>query len=253
MSALATGGMVVICLAVAATIGLILSQRVPDHHLNTESRDAIKLATAVVGTLSALTLGFLIASAKTTFDDADTELRTSVAHIVLLDRVMQQYGQETSISLTELAKLVKSRLDENWDINNTGKVSKAQSPDYGIEPVQAGLRSLVPRNEEQGILKIRALEVSSLIAEAHWLLVERGSEGLPGAFLTILVFWLSLLFLTFGLLAPRNGTVIGIVFVCGFSVAGAVFLVIDMAHPYQGLIHLSDEPLRIAMERIGKS
>ena len=253
MSALATSGTVAMCLAVAALAGLYLSRRLPDHHLSLELKDTIKLATAVVGTLSALALGFLIASAKTTFDNADNELRTSVAHIILLDRVMRQYGPETSPARAELAKIVKSRLDEHWGGHVSVQASTPNDGDFGIEPVQAALRSLEPQSEVQTILKTRALEVSGVIAEAHWLLAERGNERLPTAFLIILVFWLSLLFLTFGLLAPKNGTVIGIVIICGFSVAGAVFLVIDMAHPYQGIVHLSDEPLRIAMERIGRS
>jgi hypothetical protein len=60
----------------------------PAHHLNSDSKDAIKLATAVVATLAALALGLLVASAKTSFDTADTQLRNSTARTVLLDRVL---------------------------------------------------------------------------------------------------------------------------------------------------------------------
>jgi hypothetical protein len=103
------------------------------------------------------------------------------------------------------------------------------------------------------LLQSRALEVSGQIAEAHWLLVEKGGEGPPWAFLAILVFWLALLFFTFGLLAPGNGTVVCILFVCALSVAGAVFLIVDMAHPYLGFIRVSDAPLRTALAHLGQT
>jgi hypothetical protein len=84
------------------------------------------------------------------------------------------------------------------------------------------------------------------------MLVEASAEGLPTAFLIILVFWLAWLFATFGLQAPANPTVIGVMLICSLSVAGAVFLVVDMAHPYLGVIHVSDGPLREALAHLGK-
>ncbi|SEI02930.1 hypothetical protein SAMN05216228_1016124 [Rhizobium tibeticum] len=72
------------------------------------------------------------------------------------------------------------------------------------------------------------------------------------AFLVVLTFWLIVIFLTFGLLSPYNGTVISIIVACALSAGGAVFIVNDMAHPCGGLIYVSDEPLRIALSRMGR-
>lgn len=243
MSALTIGGIVFVFLSLAISMGMMLSLRLPHHHLGADSKDTIKLATAVVGTLSALALGFLIASAKTTFDLAEAELRTSVAQVVLLDRVMAHYGAETAGARQALAQLVEARLQQSG-----GEIATA-----GIEPVQDELRSLIPEVEAKRLLQSRALEVSGKIAEAHWLLVEQEGEEPPWAFLAILVFWLALLFFTFGLLSPRNATVVSILLVCALSVAGAVFLIIDMAHPYLGLIRVSDAPLRMALENLGRT
>jgi len=253
MSALGTGCVVALLLICAAFVGASLGRRLPDHHLSIDSKEAIKLATAVVGTLSALALGFLIASAKTTFDDAETELKTSAARLVLLDRVMAQYGDETLAARKALTDLVRARLDESWGGQRGDRPDTTLRDDLGIEPVQRLLRALAPQIEAQRLLRDRALEVSGSIAEAHWMLVETGSEGLPAAFLVVLVFWLALMFVTFGLLSPRNATVFAILVICAVSVGGAVFLVNDLAHPYSGLIYVSDEPLRIALDRIGKT
>ena len=97
--------------------------------------------------------------------------------------------------------------------------------------MQAELRALSPDTNAQRLLQSRALQVSGDIAEAHWLFTETVGDGLPWAFLAVLVFWLGLLFVTFGLLAPTNATVIGLLFACALSVAATVFLIVDMAHP----------------------
>ncbi|EPE94585.1 DUF4239 domain-containing protein [Rhizobium grahamii] len=253
MTALSTGCIIALLLASGALIGTLISRRLPGHHLSTESKEAIKLATAVVGTLSALALGFLVASAKTTFDDAETELRDSAARVVLLDRVLAQYGPELLDVRKQLSGVVEDRIERSFEGATRLATEHLHQDDVGIEPVQRALRALTPDDEVKRLLKSRALEISGAVAEAHWLVLETGQEGLPGAFLVVLTFWLIVIFFTFGLLSPFNGTVISIVVVCAVSVGGAVFIVNDMAHPYGGLISVSDEPLRIALSRMGRN
>ena len=88
MDSVILGGIVFCCLLGAALIGALLRRYLPEPHLSTESKDAIKLPTAIVATLSAIALGLLTASAKTTFDRAEVQLKTTVAQVVVLDRVM---------------------------------------------------------------------------------------------------------------------------------------------------------------------
>ena len=253
MTSVALSVVIFVCLFGAALLGMLLRSRLPDEHLTTDSKDVIKLATAVVGTLSALALGLLIASAKSDYDDAKAELRTSAGHLVLLDRVMAHYGPETQEARAQLKKLIIARLDQTWTDFGIGAQANAPRFDPGIEPIQDLLRSLTPKTDAQRWLQARALEVSGRLAEAHWLLLETGDEGLPWPFLIVMVFWLAVLFGTFGLQAPGNTTVVLVLLVCSLSVAGAVFLIIDMANPYLGLIYISDAPLRDALEALGRS
>ncbi|TDW26696.1 hypothetical protein EV128_11326 [Rhizobium azibense] len=250
MSSIALGALVFICLFGASLIGILIRNRLPAHHLDSESKDVIRLSTAVVGTLSALALGLLIASANNVYNNAEAELRTSVARLLLLDRVLAHYGPETADARSRLQLLVENKLVQGWGTAAERAGIEPYDENQGIEPVQGELRNLVPATEPQRLLQARALEISGLLAEAHWMFVESSSEGLPTAFLVILVFWLAWLFLTFGLQAPANSTVIGVMLVCSLSVAAAIFLVVDMAHPYLGVIYVSDGPLRAALEHI---
>ncbi len=249
MSSFAIGGIAFLCVFGAALTGMFLRSRLPGHHLSLESKDAIKLATAVVGTLSALALGLLVVSAKKSFDDAGTETRAWAGRVLLLDRVMAHYGPETTEMRGTLPKLIEVRLSEAG-----GNASSERTLDGGlsVEPVQDELRRLSPQNDAQRWLQSRALQISGQIAEARWLRTETEAGGFPGAFLAILVFWLALLFASFGLLAPGNATVVGTLFVCALSVTGALVLIIDMDHPHLGFIRVSDAPLRLALERLGQ-
>jgi hypothetical protein len=247
-------GFVALAFLFGATMAGILSQRrLPQHHLTTESRDAIKLATAVVGTLSALALGLLISSAKSAHETAEGELRTAAGHLVLLDRTLARYGAETEEARALLRELATERLNQTWgEVGDSPEVSTNSFTDGRSERLQGLLRGLEPTSESQRKLTSQALDIGSKIVEDNWLMMEAEDEGLPGAFLGILIFWLSLLFATFGLLAPRNPTVVAVLFLCALSVSGAVYLITDMAHPYLGLITISDMPLQAALRVMGQ-
>jgi hypothetical protein len=147
MSALLVGPVVFVCLFGATLVGMALSRRLPGHHLNPDSKEVIKLATAVVGTLAALALALLIASAKTTYENANDELRTSMARRVLLDREMARYGPDTNAARARLRTLVETRLSEAW--GDDASAMNAGGKKASIEPVQAELRALSPDTYER--------------------------------------------------------------------------------------------------------
>lgn len=254
MNALLLASCVFVILGLSMSAGMAVRDRLPAHHLNTDSKEVMQLATAVVGTLAALALGLLIASAKTAYDDAERDLKATAANIVLLDRVMAQYGSETHDTRLQLRKLIQNRLDRGWSIQTSDQVGAGTPPEFqDIETIQAGLRSLDPQDHARKFLQSRALDVSGKIAEGHWLQVETADEGLPWGFFVVLIFWLALLFGTFGLQAPPNATVMIINTICALSVAGAIFAISDMDNPYAGFIHISDAPLQGALTRLGQS
>ena len=248
MNALVVSSLVFGALLVSTGLGLGVSRLLPEHHLDKDSKEAIKLTTAVVGTLAALALSLLVASAKTTYESANVELRTSAARIILLDRLMRQYGAETDGARSLLRSFVDERLHSVWrdDASMTG----ANLENTTIEPIQEALRTLSATTNAQRILQTQALQISGQVAEAHWVVTESAGGGVPSAFVAVVAFWLCLLFATFGLLAPFNWTICAIFFACSMSVSAAIFLIVDMDHPYMGIIHVSDQSLRSALDHL---
>jgi hypothetical protein len=253
MSALAIGGIVFVCVFGSALLGILLSAVLPQHHLNSDSKDVIKVAMAMIATLAALVVGLLIASAKSSFDSKDGELRSAAAHVILLDRAMAEYGSETGEARRLLRQFVAIKIQQIWPEERTGNVDMdAIGRGAGIEEIQRKLLALAPQNDAQRWVQSNALQLNHNIAEARWLVVEQGGSSIQWPFLTILVFWLAVILASFGLFAPPNGSVIVALFVCALSVAGAIYLIVEMDQPYSGLIKLSSAPLHTALDQLGR-
>jgi hypothetical protein len=253
MNALTIGGIVFVCTFGAAGFGMFLHGVLPKHHLTSESKDVIKISMAMIATLAALVVGLLIASAKSSFDTKDTELRGAAARAVLLDRTLAAYGPETSEVRELLRQMVATKIKQIWPRESTGNVdADAIGRGPGMETIQRKLLDLVPRNDAQRWLQSTALQLSSNIAEARWLVVEQTGSSIQWPFLTILVFWLSVIFASFGLFAPRNGSVIAALAVCALSIAGSIYLIVEMDQPYGGLIKISSAPLRTVLDQLGR-
>ncbi len=75
---------------------------------------------------------------------------------------------------------------------------------------------------------------------------------MPILFLVVVIFWLTVTFGSFGLYAQLNASVIAVLFVAALSVAAAVFLILELDGPFDGLIKISSGPLRYALSQLGQ-
>ena len=75
---------------------------------------------------------------------------------------------------------------------------------------------------------------------------------MPTLLLAMLVFWLTALFISFGMFVRANIVVVTSLLISALALTGAVFLILEMYHPYGGLMHVSDAPLRAALEQLGR-
>jgi hypothetical protein len=225
----------------------------PQRNLSTDSKDSVKQTVSVLSTLTALVLGLLIGAAKSSYDGKSEALTEMAVNIMLLDRVMAQYGPETAASRKLLRDHTAAGIDEFWSGDRFGvsRLDKLERTD-AVETIQENLRGLSPGSDDQRELRSRALAVSGDLAKAHWLTVARSGGTIPTPFLIVLVAWLAISFAGLGLLAARNATVISAGIAAALAVAAAVFLILELDTPYDGVIVLSDEPLRLALQRLGR-
>jgi len=253
MNALAVGGVVFAIVFGGALLGICLRAVLPEHHLSADSKDIIRISMAMIATLAALVVGLLIASAKSSFDSKNNELTRAASRYVLLDRTMAEYGPETREPRDLLRQILVMRLSQIWPEDSAKKLNpEAVSQGPGIEAIQRKLLDLSPQNDAQRWLKSRALQLGSDIAEVRWTAAEEIGNSIQWPFLAILVFWFAVIFASFGLFAPPNSSVIAALFVCALSVAGSLYLIIEMDQPYGGLIKLSSAPVVTALGQLGQ-
>jgi Protein of unknown function (DUF4239) len=241
------------CIFSGVLLGMFLRRRLPDHHLSNDSKDTVKLGAGMIATLSALILGLLVSSAKSTFDTMNTEITQSAAKIILLDRVLANYGTETKDVREQLRGIVAAGIESAWPEKQTGESGVAAlERGNGMELLQAKLRGFTPATEAQRQLLSQAQQISNELLQSRWLFIEQTQNALPTPFLVMLLFWLTMLHMSFGLFAPRNPTVIIVLLLCALSVSGAIFLILEMNHPMSGFIKVSSAPLLKALEHLGQ-
>jgi len=242
------------CIFGGTLLGMFLRTILPGHHVSDDSKGAVMLGTGMIATMAALVLALLIASAKGNYDTMSSELRQVSSRVILLDRVMAHYGPETNEARDLLRRSIASTIKRVWPEDNIEQaVAESTEGRVDIETIQDKLRQLSPRNDAQRWLQSRALEISIEIAEGRWLLIEQlGQRTLPMPFFVLMVFWLTIIFASFGLFSPRNATVITVLLICALSAAGSLFLIIELDTPYQGLIKVSSVPLRNALAHLGQ-
>jgi hypothetical protein len=241
------------CIFGGALLGLSLSGRLPEPHLRDKSKDTVKVVAGMIATLAALVLGLLVASAKSSFDAMNTEITQSSTKLILLDRVLATYGPETKDAREQLRRGVATVIETLWPEEKIAGVGFAGfERSNKLETLQTQLRQLTPATDAQRQLLSQAQQISSDLVQSRWLVIEEAQSALPMPFLVVLLFWLTMLHISFGMFAARNLTVITVLLVSALSVSGAIFIILEMSHPLQGMIKVSSAPMRKALEHLGQ-
>ena len=110
---------VFVCVLGGAFLGMFLRNRLPKHHLSGETKDVVQLGTGLIGTIAALVLGLLIASANSTFQTQSSQVRQLIANVIFLDQTLAQYGPETESVRNLMRRAVASMADRIWRENSS--------------------------------------------------------------------------------------------------------------------------------------
>ena len=248
MGSIALSVIALACILAGTLVGMLLRNKLRDHYLGSDAKDVVRLGAGLIGTIAALVLGLLIATAKTSFDTQVTQVKQLTADVILLDQLLSQYGPEAAPVRNLLRGAVDAVADRIW--YERSSVSARNAP---FEATAAGegfivkLHQLSPQTDEQRSLKNRATEVTSNIAHTRLLLFTQGDNPIPMPFLIVLIFWVSIIFANFSLFAEPKLIVMGALFVFALSAAAAIFLVLELGQPFSGLMQISSIPLRSAL------
>ena len=235
MSSIASSSIVFAIVFGGALLGMFLRKILPQNHLSDDSKGIVMIAMGLVATMTALVLGLLISSAKSSFDALSHDITGTSSDVILLDRTLGLYGTETKEARDLLRSAVANALGSMELKQNVAPAHLAVST-RDTDSIFEKIQGLLPKDDRQRSLRADALSTLREIRRTRWLIYEQRVTSISIPMLIILVLWLTLLFISFGLYAPANGTVVTSLVVAALSVSCAIFLILELYTPYHGLI-----------------
>lgn len=255
MDAIVTGIIIFFLTFGAALLGIWMRTLLPKHHLDEASKDTIKMSIGLIATMAALILGLVTASAKTSYDAVDVAVKQSAIELLALDSLLARYGSDTGEIRIGLKSIVKARIDGIWQLKpmqpNVGS-STVAAPGMTREGIASAIRHLKTNDDAQVFMKGHALELTEKLMETNWLNSIGIDKSIPTAFLVAIVFWLMIVFWSFGLFSPLHTTVVVVLLVCTLSVASTIFLVMEMDTPFSGVLMIPPDSLVYAYDHLGQ-
>src|ERR1700676_2912078 len=201
MNAIALSCITFACISGGALLGMFL----PGHRLSTDDKDVVRLGTGLIGTIAALVLGLLIASASGSYQTQSGHGQHMSADIILLHDLLAQYGPEAQPARELLRRALGLMVERIWRENSSASATQVPFRATAAgEEAFAKIQQLPAQSEDQRLLKSRAVELSVGLAQTRLLLLEQGGSSIPTPFLAVLIFWLSVIFASFGLFSRLN-------------------------------------------------
>lgn len=235
-----------VLLFLSALLGLWVRSRLPEHHLSDSTKESVRIGMGSVASMAALVLGLLIASAKGSYETEKSEVLQMASRIICLDRTLANYGPESQPARELLRRMVQVSVHRIWP--ESEKALGADVPeDSWSRALPMTIQKLSPQSDEQRAFKTQAAQVGFDLSQMRWLLYEQSESAISLPLLGIMVFWLTLTFFSVGMFAPLNATVVAAQFLSALSVAGAIFLILELDKPFSGVIQISAQPMMDAL------
>ncbi|MGD0851628.1 hypothetical protein [Bradyrhizobium sp.] len=224
--------------------GMTLRVRLPKAHLNAETREMIRLGASLLATLVAVIISLTIASAKSSYETQDAHFRQLAAYLVEVDQLLAQYGPEATAMRQQMREQVPAAIDRIWHEKATASQDTAFTARSLAEQLYTAAAALSPNNDTQRGLKSRVEQAIADIARTRLSMFADGDTPVLTPFMLILIFWLMVVFVSFGLFVEPGPVVFAALLVFALSISTALFLVADLSRPFVGLMQIPKEQLK---------
>jgi hypothetical protein len=223
--------------------GMLLRRRLDGKHLDA-AKEVIRLGASFLARLSAVLISLMIASAKSSYDTQDSHFRQLVAYMVETDRLLSQYGPESKQVRLLMRQAMPAAIDRIWREKRAGLQDSAFTSASLAEQLNGAIAALTPADDAQRALKLRIELAGAEIARTRPLMFSDGEPAILTPFLSILMFWLAVVFASYSLFVGPGRSVIVALLVFAWSISSALFLVADLSQPFVGLMQIPKEQLR---------
>jgi hypothetical protein len=196
----------------------------------------IKLAAGLLATLVALVLSLLISSANSFYNTVDAEYGEALAGIRQLDDRLKAYGAEAAPVRQTLKAMVAQSFRRRWPDENFGRETAPAT----VADLERQVLALEPGDAAQKWYQAQALDLLGRLGHVQSLLRNQyRSQSVPLPLLAVVLLCAAAIFGSFGLYVAPNGTVLAAIAVAALAIASAIFLIVELNSPFEGLLQLS--------------
>ncbi|WP_233828140.1 bestrophin-like domain [Paraburkholderia sp. ZP32-5] len=264
MSEVGSAILVFALLLLATGFGVAVRPLLPEEHKAHETVQLVQLVIGMLVTFAALVLGLMTASAKSSFDTASNDMRSYAAKLIEFDTTLRELGDGANESRRLLGVYTAAAIASTWprepapsgnyprDLGPPDTPEKLENVQLGdmLTAVGRQLRELRTHDSLQQRALDDALMQYRRVVDARWKLIEEAHSSISRPFLKTLTFWLGVIFLSFGLIAPRNTLALVTIMLGAVSIASAIYVIVDLDSPFTGPIVISSVPLRDTLEHL---
>src|SRR5260370_4413241 len=196
--------------------------------------------------MSAFVLALLFSSTRQSYEHTAAAVGRMTTDVAQLDQVLAEYGPDAAPLRTALRAEVGPLIDSIWKENAAERSTGAERPRE--RSVLYMIRELSPKTQAQASLQTRALQLCTDLAEIQLSLSSQSPDLISTPFINVLVLWLVLIFAVFSMSSPSNPTLIAVLFLCILSASGALYLILALGFPFDGLLQVPSDGLRRALK-----
>jgi hypothetical protein len=239
--------------------GSYLRTRLPAPHRSGETMDFLRIVTALLVTFAALVLSLLLASVRNAYDTAYRDRAHYAASLAELDQCMRDYGPVLSNARGKLHAYTAAVIASTWpgepppkgiaipDTKGIPRLGEAPSLAMLMNGIGLDIAALAPADTTHKALAARCTADFANVMTARWVVIEDVHGSLSPPFAAVLMFWFMLVFLSFGLQAPRNLLAALVIAIAIVSMTSVMFVILDLDLPYGGLFGISSHTMRLAL------
>lgn len=259
-----SAGVLLVLLCGSALAGRGLTRMLPENHRSRDTMDFVRVASGLLVTFTALVLSLLLSTVNADFKKTDSDLRTYAAMMILLDQELGGIGEAAQPARTLLRRYTASAIASTWPEEPAPSGTYPRGEDIGtsidavvlgdmLHRVEAEIRNLVPDGPAAEKAQATCLARASALLDQRWNLIGEAHSSMTPPFVLMMVAWLVIVFVSFGLTAPRNPTASACIGLVALSVAGAAFITLELDGPLDGLVKVGSAPLRQALAHIDRA
>ncbi len=243
----------------SAALGFVLKSQLLERFTQTGALESMSLIISFLVTITAIVVGLLINATKSFVDATQNHWAIFAGQLIRLDQSMRNYGSESEQMRRQLQSFTAAAIVKFWrgddipigvtypDVRKLSKDEAKQVLSDLLNRIELGIIRLKTPDPLHERLAADCFEQYKEFARARWSLLLAPQNSLPAPFLRMLVAWIMIIFLCFGLRAPANPLVMIVITLSATTLSGMMFAIIDVVDPYKGLYNISSKNMHQAL------